>query len=149
LFYPAWPSAWFDALVSGRYRGGPGLVAATYVGLTDIGVPVWCFAPLPLYVLWRWWQNGLTPYVMALALTVNLLVLAYSRSYDAVLLVLPFCWTVQALLSARRLFSRQTAAVGTAFVALFVLPWTRFLLLTPLAAGLALLLVAPPWRDDA
>ncbi len=79
---PAWFEEWLLALIGGKYRGGPGLVARGYVGLRELGIPVFVLGFPVLYLLWIWHQEGLSPYLLCSSLVANLMVIPYSRAYD-------------------------------------------------------------------
>src|SRR5207245_416478 len=89
LWLPNWPVSLLGAWQGGAYRGGVGFVSAGYIGLQELGVPAWLFAPLLVYVFWIWWQEGLSVRLLALACAASLLVTPYSRSYDQVMFILP------------------------------------------------------------
>lgn len=133
----AWVVALGAALAAwqgGAYRGGAGLVAAGYVGLPELGVPTWIFAPLLAYVAWRWWRDGLGVRVLALAFAVGLLVTPYSRSYDEVVLILPSMACLAAPAGPRHWLSPALMILAW-IVPLFSLP-----VLAPILMTIAVLL---------
>lgn len=137
---PNWPASLVAAWQGGAYRGGVGLVAAGYIGLPDLGVPMWVFGPLLVYLCWQWWREGLSVRVLALACAVGLLVTPYSRSYDQVVLILPS----MACLASTGGFKRWVC------LALMLLAWMAPLLtlavLAPVLASMAMLLAFPALR---
>ena len=140
IWLPDWFPSLIEAWAQGNYRGGaPGLISPGYIGLRELGIPVWVFLPLAAYTLWRWWRAGLDPYVFALALSVNLLIVPYSRSYDLVVLILP-------LLYLTNLRSRRDLGVFVvSMISIFVLPLTELSILTPLLITILLLLKREPF----
>ena len=143
VWLPDWPAALLAAWRGGAYRGGVGLVAAGYVGLSELGVPGWIWGPLLAYVIWQWWRDGLSVRVLALAFAVGLLVTPYTRSYDQVMLILP---TMACLASAGG-FKRWLS------IALMTLAWIVPLLalpvLAPVFASMAVLLAFPSLPSSA
>ncbi len=131
---PDWLSSMLNALVQGKYRGGPGLISPGYVGLRELGTPSWAFLPQIAYVLFRWWRDGLNAHLFALALVTNLLVLPYSRSYDFVVFILPL------LVLAKFESWRNWPGFALAITCVFVLPWTSLSVITPVLLAIALLL---------
>ncbi len=130
---PGWPGALIAAWLGGAFRGGSGLVATGYVGLPDLGAPWWLFLPLAVYVGVAWWRQGLSPWVVGLALTTGLLLVPYHRVYDHVLLILPawLAWWSPSLLGG-------WVARGLILAALLV-TLTDFSILAPVLVGAALL----------
>lgn len=129
-----WPTALLQALREGAFRGGPGLVARGYVGLWELGVPIWLLVLPGIYACAYWWKQGLTPMTVALAIAANLIVAPYSRAYDHVLLVLP------ALVAASPSeLPRLNTARALAFTSFVLLPLTPVALLAPALMMIALL----------
>jgi hypothetical protein len=141
---PAWPSALWSAWRAGAYLGGPGLVAAGYRGLREVGVSWWLWLPLAGYVVYAWRQRGLTAYVAALALPVGLLLVPYHRAYDQVVLFLPVL-SVFAFSRGHRV-GRRWLARGLALAAL-VAPLAGLDITAPMLAAIAILLVVPTATD--
>lgn len=144
---PGWPGALLTAWQGGAYRGGAGLVAAGYLGLPELGVPTWVFAPLLAYVVWLWWRDGLSVRVLALAFAVCLLVTPYSRSYDDVVLILPSMACLGALGGLRGWMSL------TLMVMAWIAPLFTLAVLAPVCMTIAVLLAysapARPAPDKA
>ena len=129
-----WISELLSAWLAGDFRGGkPGLVASGYIGLQELGIPIWLFAPLAIYVLYQWYKQGLSISVITLALSVNFLIIPYSRSYDYVMLILPGCFLV------KDINYRNWFAISTAIVSLFIIPFTILTILTPAILTIGLL----------
>jgi hypothetical protein len=136
-----WQPEWIPSLIklwAGQdYKGGaPDLISPGYRGLRELGIPVWAFLPLVAYTLWRWWHDGLQPYVFALAVVVNLLVIPYSRSYDFVVLILPLVY----LTSLMR--KRDYWLTAASIISAFVLPFTALAVLSPVVLSIAALVKA-------
>jgi hypothetical protein len=140
VWVPNWPVSLLAAWQGGAYRGGAGLVAAGYVGLPELGVPVWVFAPLLLYVFWHWWQTGLSLRVLALAFSVCLLVTPYSRSYDHVILIFP---SIACLAAPGGITRRLAIAL---MIAAWLAPLLTLAVLAPVFTSLALLGAFPALR---
>ncbi|NUM48973.1 MAG: hypothetical protein HUU38_30080, partial [Anaerolineales bacterium] len=135
LLQPDWFMQMMGALSSGDFRGGQaGLVSTGYVGLRELGVSGWVFAPFGVYVLYRWVKDGLTPAGFSLAIVVNFLLIPYSRSYDDVLLILPLV----ALAKGQKRADWGVFLLGAGSV--FGLPFTNFSMLTPVVLAIACLL---------
>jgi len=134
IWIPDWLPSIIESWIGGDYKGGrPGLISAGYVGLRELGIPVWIFLPVLLYTLWRWRMDGLSPYVFSLALCVNLLIVPYSRVYDFVVLIFP-------LLSLTELRQKQDYFIMLlSMISIFVLSFTILSLLIPVLFMLALL----------
>jgi len=139
---PGWPAALWQAWREGDYLGGPGLVAAGYRGLADLGVPGWLWLPLAGYAVYAWWRQGLTAYVVALALPVGLLLVPYHRSYDQVVLLLPLLF----IFARTRAASFSPIARGLALAAL-VMPLAGLSVAVPLIVAAGVLLVPPVTPD--
>jgi hypothetical protein len=135
LWRADWLSSLINAWLEGNYKGGkPGLVSPGYVGLIELGIPPFTFAPLVIYLLWQWWRFGLQPHIFALSLAVGLLIAPYSRSYDLVLLIFP----LMDLAETSQGRDRWLFAVGT--LSFFLLPLTSFSVITSLMFVILLLL---------
>ena len=129
-----WISELLSAWLAGNFRGGkPGLVASGYIGFQELGIPIWLFAPLAIYVLYQWYKQGLSISVITLALSVNFLIIPYSRSYDYVMLILPGWFLV------KDLTYRNWFAISVAIVSLFIIPFTILTILTPAVITIGLL----------
>ena len=129
-----WISELLSAWLAGNFRGGkPGLVASGYTGLQELGIPIWLFAPLAVYVLYQWYKQGLSISVITLAISVNFLIIPYSRSYDYVMLILPGWFLV------KDFNYRNWFAISTAIVSLLIIPFTILTILTPAIATMGLL----------
>lgn len=129
-----WPAHLLTAWLAGDYRGGqPGLVSPGYVGLSELGVPVWLFVPYALYAVCAWWRRGLGTETAALAFSVGLLLTPYTRSYDLVLLVLPL------LVLLRSAWCERRPGIALLALAAWLLPLSAFSVLTPVLATLGLL----------
>jgi hypothetical protein len=143
---PAWPEAVWSAWRGGAYLGGPGLVAAGYIGLTELGIPTWVFLPLATYVVVAWWKQGLSPWVAALALAAGLLVVPYSRIYDQSILWLPLLLGMSAVARRNIRADRGWLVSSLAFLAL-VVPEVGLDIIAPALLTIALLLAVPSIRD--
>ena len=129
-----WPAHLLTAWLAGDYRGGqPGLVSPGYVGLSELGAPVWLFVPHALYAVYAWWRRGLRVDTAALALSVGLLLTPYTRSYDLVLLTLPLVALLASAWRARR------PGLAVLALAAWLLPLTAFSVLPPVVVTLGLL----------
>jgi len=135
VLLPDWPRQLLFALQEGAYRGGPGLVARGYAGLQELGVPVGMLVPLAIYVLFHWWQHGLTSVTLSLALAANLMVVPYNRTYDYIILILP------ALVATNHSPSliRSPAAV-LALVSVALIPITPVAVLAPVLVEIDLMI---------
>jgi hypothetical protein len=135
IMLPDWFLSLFNSWRSGDYRGGkPGLIAPGYFGLPELGIAWWVFVPLAVFTVSRWWKDGLRAEVFALALVVNVLLSPYSRSYDQVLLILPF------LVVASSNHPRGYGLLSLAAIAVFLVPLTALAVLTPVLLAILLLL---------
>jgi hypothetical protein len=138
-----WISDFIFALRKGDYFGGkPGLAASGYTGLGDLGIPFWVFLPFMVYLFIRWKQNGISASFLALAITVNFLIMPYSRSYDYVLLILPgavlikdFAW-------------RHWFPIALAIISLFIVPFLDVALLTPILLTIGILQKYPLQKSE-
>lgn len=130
-----WFSSIITAWLQGDFRGGEyGLISPGYIGLAELGVPFYVFLPLVVYTVWIWRKNGFGTQSFALALTSNLLLVPYNRSYDYVLLIFP-------LLSLAKLGNNRSKRIwGLALFATFILPFTSLSILSPVLLAIALLL---------
>jgi hypothetical protein len=84
-FVPTWPQALLTSWTSGSFYEP----RKNLLGLAAFGVPVWLTYPFIGYALLLWWQRRLDLHTLALGVTVNLLAIPYSRSYDYILLLIP------------------------------------------------------------
>lgn len=134
IVLPGWPQPFLQALTSGQYRGGPGLVATGYLGLRELGVPGWLLIPIVAYAMFYWWKHGPTPLAVSFAIVANLIVVPYSRAYDYVILILPALVAVHPT-SRPLIFPTAVLAV----VAISVAPITPLALVTPTLMAIALL----------
>jgi hypothetical protein len=92
FLYENWITALMNAVFLGRkFLGGEGLAASFYFSYANAGIPAVVFIPHLIYVVARWLKEGLHPYLFLLAITLNFLVIPYSRQYDYVIL-LPACF---------------------------------------------------------
>ena len=139
---PAWPGELWRAWRAGAFLGGPGLVAAGYRGLSELGVPWWLWLPLAAYVVYAWWRRGLTAYVAALALPAGLLIVPYHRTYDQVVLLLPLLFAFANTRQAGLGVVRRWLARGLAIAALAV-PLIGLGVVVPVLAAAAVLLSPP------
>jgi len=146
LWRADWLSSLINAWLEGNYKGGkPGLVSPGYVGLSELGIPPFTFAPLVIYLLWQWLKAGLQPHVFALALAVGLLIVPYSRSYDLVVLIFPL------IVLANMPQTRDRWLFALALLSFFLLPLTSLSVTTPLIFVILLLLKSKkrlPPQDD-
>lgn len=136
-FYPNWLEEWLQALLKGDYRGGSGLVSAGYFGFREAGVPIWLLILPSLYVIFTWYKEGLTPYVLSFSLISNLLIIPYHRAYDYILLY-PACLLILAH------STKSTFAIAAKFLALLsilVIPLSPLVLLSPVSVLIALLML--------
>jgi hypothetical protein len=140
VWVPNWPASLLAAWQGGAYRGGVGLVAAGYVGLPELGVPLWVFAPLLLYVIWRWWQTGPSLRVLALAFSACLLVTPYSRVYDHVILIFP---SIACLAAPSGITRRLTIVL---MITAWLAPLMNLAVLAPVFSSLAVLCTFPALR---
>lgn len=134
LILPDWIPSLIGAWREGAYLGGPGLVAPGYRGIREFGVPLWVFVPLAVYLVRLWLKERLSPKVISLAFTTSLLLIPYARSYDQVVLAVPFSFIM---------LERVKKRIPTILVllAVFVLPFTILWPLSPVVAAVALLMV--------
>ena len=137
VWLPTWPASLLAAWRGGAYRGGIGLVAAGYVGLSELGIPAWLFAPLLGYLFVYWWRDGLSLRVLALAFAMCLLVTPYSRSYDDVALILPSL----AYLATPGGIKRWPGIA--LLIAAWVAPLLSLTVLAPILTSIAVLLAFP------
>lgn len=131
---PGWIPALIRAWQGGAYLGGPGLVAPGYIGMRELGIPVWAFIPLIGYTAWLWAKEGLSSKVVSLAFTTSLLLIPYARSYDHVVLVVPFLFVM--LTKERKLV--PTIVI---LIAVGVLPFTILWPLSPVLVALAVIMI--------
>jgi hypothetical protein len=140
VWLPDWPVSLLLAWRAGAYRGGVGLVAAGYIGLIELGVPLWVFVPFVLYLFRRWWHASLSRPVLALAFAMCLLVTPYSRSYDHVILILP---SIASLAGPAGITRYLRFAL---IIAAWLAPLLTLAVLAPVLTTLAVLLAFPPPR---
>lgn len=136
-FYPNWLEEWLQALLKGDYRGGSGLVSAGYFGFREAGVPIWLLILPSLYVIFTWYKEGLTPYVISFSLISNLLIIPYHRAYDYILLY-PACLLI--LVHSAKSTSTLTARF-LVVLSIWMIPFTSFVLLSPALVLIALLIL--------
>jgi len=131
---PHWLSEMLYAWQSGDFRGGkPGLVSPGYTGFNELGIPSWVFLFFGAYVIYFWWKNGLTYLSLSLAITINLLLIPYCRSYDYIMLIFPSVFLLTK--------NGKHCHVGKilALLSLLIIPLSPLSILSPVLMSMALI----------
>ncbi|RPI90163.1 MAG: hypothetical protein EHM40_19060 [Chloroflexi bacterium] len=140
FFLEGWVSALARAVFVGKeFLGGEGLAAGGYFSFADLGISSLFFIPQVLYVLVLWIRKGINQYLLLLLLTLNFLLIPYSRQYDYVLLLPAWLYIFSRWLSTRRYFMIATLFLLMAFFPFY--PKLYFFIPTLL---FAILLFLPP-----
>jgi hypothetical protein len=135
-----WLPALVDAIVTGKkFLGGQGLAASYYFNFSNVGLPFLVFVPHLIYVFVLWLKKGVSQYLFLLALTMNFLVIPYSRQYDYVILLPVYFYIYFRLWTTNRRF-----ALAGMFILVGIIPFfTKFFFLVP-SIVMAVLLLLPP-----
>jgi len=138
--YKDWLSAYLEALfITRRYLGGQGLAASFYFNLASVGINYFVFIPHLLYAFMLWLRKGVSFYLFSFLMTLNFLLIPYSRQYDYIVLLPAYIFIFAKLLKLRR-----PLALSVGYLIIFLVPFfTKLYFLIPLIVLSALLLLVP------
>jgi hypothetical protein len=136
-FYPRWLTEWIQALMTGDYRGGPGLVSSGYLGYREIGIPIWLLVLPVFYTILIWYKEGQTPYMLCLSMVSNLLIIPYHRAYDYV-----FLYPASIYILSKSVGSTPVLVAKILFLfSVLILPLSSLRMLSPIFTLIALLIL--------
>ena len=140
LLYKNWFPALLNAIfVDQKYLGGSDLAASFHQSFSSVGISIFVFIPLIIYLIFLWATKGINFYFFSLITTANFLIMPYTRQYDFVILL-----PVYFYLFAQMIKHHHYLSVIIFILLIYFLPFLTMLsFLTP-AIILGCLLFYPP-----